>query len=71
MPKKIELSDIIKNNPHIDQKRLSESMEALEKLRNSGVSGRRYELVPPQGGRRAHVADNSPDDPRITHLKRA
>lgn len=70
MPKKVNLAEILEKNPHIDSKRLDESMKLLEKLRNCGVSGRSYELVPPGGARRVQVVDGNTEDPRTIHLKR-
>lgn len=70
MPKKIDLTEIIKKNPHIDPKQFRESMELLEELRKRGVSERGYQLVPPFSGKRIQVVDNSSEDPRTVHLKR-
>jgi len=71
MPKKIELAEIIEKNPQVDPKQLRESMELLEELRNRGVSGRGYQLVPPFSGRRVQTLDSSSEDPRTVHLNRA
>lgn len=70
MPKKVELSEIIEKNPHVDPKQLHRSMELLEELREQGVTGRGYELVPPYGGVRVRVVDSSSEDPRTIHLTR-
>lgn len=72
MPERIDLAELLKNNPQVDSQKLSESMELLEELRGSGVQGRRYELVPPFGGRRVQVADTrfGDNDPRTIHLNR-
>jgi hypothetical protein len=70
MPKRIDLTDIIKKNPRVDPKQLRESMELLEELRNRGVSERGYQLVPPFSGKRVHVVDSSSEDPRTVHLNR-
>lgn len=70
MPKTIDLAETLEKNPHIDPKQLCESMELLEALRNGGIPRRGYELVTPKGGRRAQVADNTPEDPRTIYLTR-
>lgn len=71
MPKKIDLADILQKNPQIDPDRLSDSIRLSEELRRHGVSGRRYELAPPFGGRRVQSAEShSDDDPRTVHLNR-
>jgi hypothetical protein len=70
MPEKIDLAEIIKNNPQVDPRQLRESMELLEELRDRGVSERGYQLVPPFSGKRVQVVDNSSEDPRTVHLNR-
>ena len=72
MPEKINLAEVLAENPHVDPQQLNESMELLEKLRGCGVQGRGYELVPPFGGRRVQVVDTltEDNDPRTIHLNR-
>lgn len=71
MPKKVDLAEILKKNPHIDPAKLGENITLAEELRRRGISRRSYELVPPFGGRRAQVVeDSSEDDPRTVHLNR-
>jgi hypothetical protein len=72
MPKKVNLAEILKKNPHVDAKQLSDSMELLEELRSYGVTKRSYELAPPNGGRRAQAVDSTCEpDPRTVHLNRS
>src|SRR3712207_1766356 len=68
MPKTVDLADVLQKNPHIDPAKLEENLRLAEELRRRGVIRRSYELVPPFGGRRVQVVeDSSEDDPRTVH----
>jgi hypothetical protein len=56
MPKKINLKKILKSNPRVDEKKLAEGHELLEKLRMLGVRKRGYRLALPYSRRRAQVS---------------
>lgn len=71
MPKRIDQGEILARNPQIDPKRLEESREMLQRLREMGVQRKGYDLAPPFGGRRASVQDDVRPDPRVVRRRDA
>ncbi len=70
MPDRIDIEEILRLNPHIDQKQLEEAIELRQKLRERGVRGAKYRLAPPFSGRRVSVRGvEGEDDPRTIHLR--
>ena len=70
MPKKINLKKVLQDNPQIDPKKLRESLETQERLKDRGFTKRGYQLVPPFSGRRVQVVDILPDTGDVSHLNR-
>jgi hypothetical protein len=69
VPETIKLETILKNNPQIDAQKLRASIELSEKLHNSGIAVRGYELPPPSARKRLEIVDSSSDDPRAVRLR--
>ena len=60
MPKAIDLDAVLEKQPQIDPEELKAARELREQLRNRH---RKYQLVPPFGGRRVRVIDPSTLNP--------
>ncbi len=60
MPKPIDLDAILEKQPQIDPEELKAARELRERLRNKH---RKYQLVPPFGGRRVRTIDPSTLNP--------
>lgn len=58
MPKKLDIEEILRKNPHIDKAKLREGRELSEQLRDLGLMGKGYNLVSPGKERRAQIADS-------------
>lgn len=73
MPKRIEISEILKRNPQIVPEDLEKSREMLRKLRESGVRAHKYSLVSPFAGKRVSVSKvtDAETDARTFRLKRS
>lgn len=70
MPDRMSKEDILDRNPQVDPEQLEAAREMLRRLRERGVRGKRYEIVPPFGGRRASAQDDSHMDPPLIRSKR-
>ena len=55
----IDPERIINSNPGVDRKKLAEALEAIEKLRKLGISGPKYDLIPPFSQKSKEAAKHS------------
>ena len=69
MPEQLDLKEILKRNPQVDQKKLEEARALLRELRQTGTRGAGYNLAPPFERRRASSTDCAGDS-RTVHLTR-
>jgi hypothetical protein len=70
MPETIDLSEIVANNPGVDEALVREAREMLSKLRQSGFCDASYDLLPPYTLEPLRRRGLSPDeDPRAVHLR--
>jgi len=68
MRERLNIKQIIKENPRIDARKLKEGMELLEELRRAGLPRPRYRLAPPFERRRITLTRDILNDPRTIHL---
>lgn len=59
MPKKIDIEDILKQNPQVDPSKLKEGIELSEKLKEMGFTRKGYDLATPEERRKAHAIQPS------------
>lgn len=69
MPKKIDLSEIAKKNPHVNLEELEEGRKLRQNLRQAGTERRRGTL--PNNRRRVRIDDDVSSDPRVVRLQRS
>ena len=65
--KTITTDEILAANPKIDKETLKKSMELLEKIRERGLKGRRYNLISPYVRR---ISKAKKSDHRLMHIRR-
>jgi hypothetical protein len=65
MPQKIDLAEILKNNPHVDPERLNAGLKLAEELRRSRSGSKRAR---PFVRRRVRIVDDLQSDPRLVRL---
>jgi hypothetical protein len=70
MTKKLDLDELLRRNPHVDQGKLQEGRELAEKLREAGVKGKGYHLASPGEHRKAQVVDTK-GERNAVHLRNA
>ena len=69
MSVQLELSEILKLNPHINRRELEEACEMSRTLSEAGLKRREYDLAPPLGVRRPSSWGDAGSDRRVVHLK--
>lgn len=61
MPKRPNKDSIIKNNPAVDKEQLKKTAKLLRELRNMGVKGSEYNIIPPFTRRTIRASDEGED----------
>jgi hypothetical protein len=70
MTERLDPNRILPANPQIDPEKLEEAREMLRRLRELGVQRKGYDLMPPFGGRRVTVREDSAIEPRPVRMRR-
>jgi hypothetical protein len=70
MVKNIDLEKILEQNPHIDPELLNQALELVQKLKELGLKGSRYNLVSPYARRRVGATETSKGPSRIANVGR-
>lgn len=58
MNRRMDLEEILRQNPQINEQELDKAREMLRRLQDQGVHRKEYDLIPPFGGRRVTVLDD-------------
>ena len=69
MAKKLNLEEILKNNPRVNADRLQRSRELRKRLRAAGVRGAGYNLALPFERRRVRAGTQGEEDPRTVVVR--
>ncbi|HET6842242.1 MAG TPA: hypothetical protein VFK06_11250 [Candidatus Angelobacter sp.] len=68
MPQKIDIQEIVKDNPQVDLAQLEEWRNLREMIRVQGRDRNRHLCTYPMQGRRAQIVDDNDSDARVIHL---
>ncbi len=68
MPSKSEIVELVKMNPAVDGKKLTEGLIAVRRLREQGIVEDGYNLLSPFARPPTHQGVTD-EDPRSVHLK--
>lgn len=67
---KLGVDELVRMNPGVSRKELRESMEMLERLRESGVQPRRFRISMPYTGRRVCIDEDARREAMTARLPR-
>lgn len=69
MPEPIDLKKVIRKNPAINEKQLQEVSTVLKLLKEHGVKGAEYNIIPPFSRQPAQASEKPEEDPRAIRLR--